>query len=233
MIKRTRRQKEKTREEKREEILTGWKPKTELGKKVLAGKIKNIDEILDKGIKIKEPEISDFLIVNLRTELVEIGGRSGKGGGIQRTPIRITTKMHKSGRRYTTTAFVIVGNEDGVIGFGKAKGEEGRLAIEKATRKAKTNLIKIRRGCGSWECGCGKNHSIPFKVEGKSGSTRIILMPAPKGVGLVANEESKKLFALAGIKDIWTKTYGETGTRFNLIKASFYALRNLHKYRGV
>lgn len=233
MKKQTEEEKQKIEQEKKEEMLSEWKPKTELGKKVLAGKIKSIDEILDNGIKIKEPEIADFLIHNLRAELVEIGGRSGKGGGIQRTPIKITTKMHKSGRRYTTSAFVIVGNENGVIGFGEAKGEEGRIAIDKATRKAKMNLIKIRRGCGSWECGCGENHSIPFKSEGKSGSVRIVLMPAPKGVGLVANEESKKLFALAGIKDIWTKTFGETGTRFNLIKATFNALKNLHRYRGV
>ena len=196
MKKQTEEEKQKIEQEKKEEMLSEWKPKTELGKKVLAGKIKSIDEILDNGIKIKEPEITDFLIPNLRTELVEIGGRSGKGGGIQRTPIRITTKMHKSGRRYTTGAFVIVGNENGIIGFGEAKGKEGRIAIDKATRKAKMNLIKIRRGCGSWECGCGENHSIPFKSEGKSGSVRIVLMPAPKGVGLVANEESKKLLEI-------------------------------------
>lgn len=222
----------KTREEEREEILADWNPKTELGKKVLEGKIKSIDEILDKGLKIKESEIADALIVNLKKELILIGGRSGKGGGIQRTPVKITTKMHRSGRRFTTSAFVVVGNEDGVIGFGKAKGTEGGIAINKATAKAKLNLIKIKRGCGSWECGCGETHSIPFKTEGKSGSVKVVLMPAPKGVGLVVNDEVKKILELAGVKDVWMNSYGATTTRYNLVKAVFNALKNLHAYRG-
>jgi len=140
--------------------------------------------------------------------------------------------MHRSGRRFTTSAFVIVGNKNGVIGFGKAKGTEGGLAIQKATDQAKLNLIKVKRGCGSWECGCGENHSIPFKTEGKSGSVRVVLMPAPKGVGLVVNDEVKKVLELAGIKDVWMKSYGSTSTRYNLVKAVFDALRNLHVYRG-
>jgi len=208
-----------------------WVPRTNLGKSVMSGKVKDITEILDKGIKIKEPEIVDTLIPNLESELVLIGGRPGKGGGIERTPIRISAKMHRSGRRYTSTAFAIVGNRDGIVGVGKGRGKESVHAINKAIEKAKLNIIKVPRGCGSWECECGETHSIPFKTEGKSGSVRVTLMPAPKGVGLVVDDESKKILQLAGIKDVWCKTLGDTGTRSNLIKAVFYALKNLHTYR--
>jgi small subunit ribosomal protein S5 len=216
---------------KEEEEFLEWKPRTELGKEVFTGKIKNIETILKSGKKIMEPEIVDYLIPNLESEMVFIGGRPGKGGGIQRTPIRITAKMHRSGRRYTASAFAIVGNKDGIVGIGKGKGKESREAIEKAIRKAKLNLILVPRGCGSWECECGEPHSIPYKTEGKCGSVRVVLMPAPKGVGLVTDDETKKILRLAGIKDVWIKTFGDTGTRMNLIRAVFNALKNLHAYK--
>lgn len=210
--------------------LEKWQPKTGLGKEVFEGKISDIEEILNSGKKIKEPEIVDKLLPNLKSEVILIGKRSTKGGSGQRIPIKITATMHKSGRRFKATAFSVVGNEDGIVGIGKGSAPEPRDAITKAIRRAKLNLIKVKRGCGSWECGCGGEHSIPFKVEGKSGSVRVILMPAPKGVGLVADDESKKILRLAGIKDVWVKTFGKTSTRMNLISAIYDALRRLYIY---
>ena len=221
---------EKIVEVKPEEVPT-WIPRTNLGKAVIKGKITDIGKILDEGIKIKESKIVDTLVPDLESELVLIGGRPGKGGGIERTPLRISAKMHRSGRRYTSSAFAIVGNKDGIIGIGKGRGKESRQAIDKAIKKAKLHVIKVPRGCGSWECECGEPHSIPFKTEGKSGSVRIVLMPAPKGIGLAVDDESKKILRLAGIKDVWGRTLGNTGTRINLIQAVFYALKNLHRYR--
>jgi small subunit ribosomal protein S5 len=218
-------------EEKIEAKLSSWKPKTRLGRLVFEKKITSLDEILEKGMKIKEPEIVDFLEPGMKNELIMIGGRPGKGGGIQRTPIRITAKMHKSGRRYTSSAFAIVGNGRGIVGIGKGRAKEGRLAIEKAIEKAKLNLVKIKRGCGSWECGCGSEHSIPFKVYGSSGSVKVKLMPAPRGVGLVMNDEAKKIMRLAGIEDVWMKSFGNTGARINLIQAIHDALRKIHYYK--
>lgn len=217
------------REEKEE--LLAWIPKTNLGKDVMKGKITDIGKILDEGIRIREPEIVDFLVPNMESELIFIGGRPGKGGGIERTPVRFSAKMHKSGRRYTCTAFAVVGNKDGILGIGKGRAKESRGAINKAIKQAKLSLIKVRRGCGSWECGCGGPHSIPFKSEGKSGSVRVTLMPAPRGIGLAVDDETKKVLTLAGISDVWAKTLGNTGTRINLITAVFNALKNLHKYR--
>ncbi len=210
--------------------LESWIPKTPLGEKVLKGEIKDINEIFEAGYIIKEPEIVDMLVPNLKSELIFVGGRTGKGGGAQRIPIKITAKMHKSGRRFRMTAFVVVGNEDGLVGVGKGSALEARTAVEKAVRKAKMNLIRVKRGCGSWECGCGGNHSIPFKVEGKSGSVRVILIPGPKGLGLVASDEAKKILRLAGIKDVWVKSFGNTSMRMNLIKAIFNAFKNLYLF---
>jgi len=218
-------------EEKIEAKLSSWKPKTKLGRLVFEKKITSLDEILENGMKIKEPQIVDFLSPEIKSELVLIGGRPGKGGGIQRTPIRITAKMHRSGRRYTSSAFAVVGNGRGIVGIGKGRAKEGRLAVEKAIEKAKLNLIKVKRGCGSWECGCGGEHSIPFKVYGKSGSVRIKILPAPRGVGLVMNDEAKKIMKLVGIEDAWVKTFGNTGARMNLIQAIYDALRKLHYYK--
>jgi small subunit ribosomal protein S5 len=213
-----------------ETALEKWKPKTKLGKQVFEGAITDIEEILKSGTKIPEPEIVDRLAPNIKNEIILIGGRTGKGGGIERIPIKITSTMHRSGRRFTMSAFVVVGNEDGLVGIGKGSAVEARDAVAKAIRRAKLNLIKVKRGCGSWECGCGELHSIQFKTVGKSGSVRAELLPAPKGVGLVADNESKKILRLAGIKDIWIKTFGNTASRINLISAIYDALKKLYMY---
>lgn len=214
----------------KEEEFTLWKPKTELGKLVASGTITSIDDVLKSEKKLLEPEIIDKLVPDLKNELILTGGRKGKGGGKQRIPVKITATMHRSGRRFTTSAFIIVGNEDGLVGIGKASAVESRAAIEKAISRAKMNLIRIKRGCGSWECGCGTEHSIPYKIRGKSGSVRIELMPAPKGVGLVADNCSKILLRLAGVKDVWIKSYGNTKMRLNLMNALFNALKKLYIY---
>ena len=207
-----------------------WIPRTELGKMVAQGTI-TLDEIFLQGKKIKEPQIVDKLIPNLQSELVFIGGSPGKGGGIKRTPTRRTTRMHRSGRRYRVSAMVIIGNGDGYFGLGKAVAIENRTAIEKATENAKLNIVPVKRGCGSWECACGGNHTIPVQVEGKAGSVRVQLFPAPKGVGLCVNNEAKKIMRLAGIKDAWTKCFGESKTRNNYALAMLDAFKRMNRMR--
>ncbi|MEK6837759.1 MAG: 30S ribosomal protein S5, partial [Nanoarchaeota archaeon] len=107
------------------------------------------------------------------------------------------------------------------------KSRETVLSREKALRNAKLNIIKIRRGCGSWQCGCKTPHTIPFSIKGKCGSVIIELMPAPKGAGLRVAEECRKILALAGVKDVWSKTFGQTRTTINLGTACFEALKKL------
>jgi small subunit ribosomal protein S5 len=206
--------------------LDSWNPKTDIGKKVKSGQITNIDEILSSGNKIFETQIVDFLIPNLQNELLLIGQSKGKFGGGKRSIWRQTQKKTSEGNKPKFTTLALVGNKDGYVGIGFGKSKETMPAKEKAMRNAKLNIIKVKRGCGSWECGCGKNHSIPFKVEGKSASVEIKLIPAPKGIKLCVEKECQKILSFAGIKDIYSKT-SKSRTKIGLIKACFEALKNL------
>lgn len=210
--------------------IENWIPRTELGKQVMNGEI-TLDEIFVQGKKIKEAEIVDKLIPNLQSDIIFIGGSPGKGGGIKRTPTRRTARMHRSGRRYRVQAMVVVGDGNGYIGIGMAGAIEHRDAIEKATQAAKLNIIPIKRGCGSWECACHENHSVPFEVEGKSGSVRVVLIPAPKGVGLCINDEAKKVLRLAGIRDVWSKCFGNSKTRNNYTLALYETFKRMNRMK--
>jgi small subunit ribosomal protein S5 len=216
----------------RKERVPEWIPKTELGQRVLKGEFKTIEDVLRTGQLILEPEIVDYLVPELKNDIVYIGGSPGKGGGIRRTATKRTVRMHKSGRRFKLSSVMIVGNEAGIVGLGKASSREHKTAIEKALEQAKLNVISIKKGCGSWECGCGSEHSIPFKTEASCGSVKVRLIPAPKGMGIVASDPVKKILSLAGIRDVWVKTSGNTHARSNLIYAVFEALRNLKKTKG-
>ncbi len=208
-----------------------WKPITRLGKLVKARKITNISEILDKGLTILEAEIVDALIPNLRNDLISIGQSKGKFGGGKRSIWRQTQKKTKEGNKASFSALCVVGNGDGYVGIGLGKAKETVPAREKATRQAKIDLIKIKRGCGSWESAQPKPTSIPFEVEGKCGSVKVRLIPAPQGTGLVIEKECRKVLAMAGIGDIYSKTYGHTGTKLNLVTACFNALKQLSKMK--
>lgn len=208
-----------------------WTPKTELGRKVKNRDITNIDEILDNGCRILEPEIVDVLLPNLITELVEVGQSKGKFGGGKGSIWKQTQKKTSEGTTITFSAFAAVGNKNGYIGVGFAGSKETVPAREKAIRKAKLNIIKIRRGCGSWDCGCKTSHSIPFKVEGKCGSVHMILMPAPRGTGLKIEKKCSILLNFVGIKDIYSRTEGQTATKLNLFISCFEALRKLSQVK--
>lgn len=225
---------EKTKEEKSKESRTKkefdkdtWKPKTSIGIKVKNNEIKNIDEILDNGLKILEPEIVDILLPNLSTDLLFIGQSKGKFGGGQRRIFKQTQKKTQEGNKPKFATLAVVGNDDGYIGVGHGKSKETVPAREKAIRSAKLNIMKIRRGCGSWQCGCKEPHTIPFTVEGKCGSVRIKLMPAPKGTGLCVDSECQKILKLAGVKDVWSKTSGQTSSKINLVYACINVLKRL------
>ena len=223
------RKRQPRRERKPEAPKAPWVPKTSLGKKVKAGEITDIEAILDRGYKILESEIVDFLIPDLQTELLLIGQSKGKFGGGQRRVFKQTQKKTREGNKPKFATYGLVGNNNGLVGTGYGKSKETVPAREKATRQAKLSIIKIRRGCGSWECGCKENHSIPFKVEGKCGSVRVQFIPAPKGTGLCAEKECQKILKMAGIKDVWSKSFGKTTSKINLIKACMDALEQLLK----
>jgi len=196
--------------------LSLWEPKTALGRMVKEGKIRTIDEVFANNLLIKEPEIVDILLPGLKQELLNLN---------------LVQRQTHAGERNQFQAVVAVGNEDGYVGVGIGKSRQVRQAIEKATREAKLNITPVRRGCGSWKCSCDEPHSVPFVVSGKSGSVEVTLIPAPKGVGLVAGDVAKVVLRLAGIKDVWTKTRGDTRTTLNFALAVFNALRKTYYFK--
>jgi len=224
-IKRVRRYREEiSPEDRRAALIESWKPKTEIGRKVKSGKITSIEEVLNMGRRILESEIIDAVIMNLESDYINIGQRKGKFGGGKRTIFRTTQKKTKDGNRPVFTVMAVVGNKDGYVGIGLGRAKETVPAREKAIRNAKLNIIQIARGNGSWESEVSEPNSIPFEVRGKSGSVEVRFMPAPPGTGLVIENELKKIFKLAGIQDVWSKSKGQTRQKINLVNATMQAL---------
>lgn len=197
-------------------VVQEWKPKTLLGILVKEGKITNIDQIYENNLPIKEVEIIDMLLPDLKHEVLSVN---------------FVQRQTDAGETSQFQVTVAVGNENGYVGVGIGKGKQIREAIEKAIRNAKLNVIPVRRGCGSWECLCGRPHSILFKVSGKSGSVTVKLLPAPRGVGLVAGDIGKVVLRLAGVKDVWTRSRGETRTAHNMAKAVYNALKETYRFK--
>ncbi|MFH1365766.1 MAG: 30S ribosomal protein S5 [archaeon] len=208
----------------KELIISSWTPKTKLGREVKEGKIKSIDEILDNNKKILEEQIIDSLL-SLKSDLISIGQSKGKFGGGKRRAWRQTQRKTQEGNVPTFSTMAVVGDENGHVGVGDGKAKETLPAKDKALRKAKLNIMRVKRACASFDCACSEPHTVPFKVIGKSGSVRVILIPAPQGTGLVVANELKKVLKLAGIKDVYSKTFGKQRTSFNLVKACIDALK--------
>lgn len=201
------------RRRKTAERLEQWIPRTRLGKMIQEGRITSIEEVFTEGLPIREPEIVDTLLPDLQEEVIDIN---------------LVQKQTDAGERSRFKAIVAVGNRDGYVGLGSGKARQVRTAIEKAAVDARLKIVPIRRGCGSWECGCGKVHSLPFQVEGKCGGVRIVIIPGPRGLGIVASEVARVILALAGVKDCWTRSFGSTRTVPSFAYAIFDALKKTY-----
>ena len=207
-----RRERSRTRRETSRN-LEQWVPRTQLGKMIQEGRITSIEEVFMGGLQLREPQIVDALLPDLQEEVININ---------------LVQKQTDAGEKSRFKAIVAVGNRDGYIGLGGGKASQVRTAIEKAAVDARLKVVPVRRGCGSWECGCGKPHSVPFQVEGKCSSVKIIIIPGPRGLGLVASEVAKVILGLAGIKDCWTRSYGSTRTVPSFAYAIFDALKKTY-----
>ncbi len=193
-----------------------WVPKTELGRKVHSGEITTMSDALRSGLPLREPQIVDKLLPGLHDEVLDVN---------------MVQRMTDSGRRLKFAVTVVVGNGDGFVGLGRSKGREVGPTIRRAIDRAKLKLIEIQRGCGSWECGCGRSHTVPFQVRGRSGSVVVTFKPAPRGVGLAVGDVAKPILRFAGLTDTWGYTDGHTKTTVNYAQAAFIALAALSRLK--
>jgi len=194
--------------------IESWIPRTQVGRMVKDGTIASIYDIFRDSLKIDDVRIVDFLVPNLTENVLDVGR-------VQR--------QTDAGRKTLFVATAGVGNKNGIVGVAQAKAAGVGTAIRNAIILAKLNIIPVKRGCGSWECTCSNPHSVPFQIEGKVGSVRVVLKPAPKGLGLVIGDAAKSVLELAGISDIWSQTFGDTRTTQNFSKAIFEALRSTYE----
>ena len=194
--------------------LNEWVPKTKLGRLVKEGHINSIEEILQNNYRIREPEIVDALFPELRQEVVDVS---------------MVQRQSDSGQQKSFRLTVVVGNGEGVLGIGIGKAPEFVPAVRAAESRAKLSITMFRRGCGSWECRCHDPHSIPFEVDGSSGSVRVTLRPAPKGTGLVTADVGKIVLRIAGLNDVWSITKGRSRTSSNFAKAFVDALTKTYR----
>ncbi|WP_121822463.1 30S ribosomal protein S5 [Halostella salina] len=194
----------------------GWEPVTRLGKKVQEGEIDTMEDALNSGLPLKEPEVTDQLLPGLEDEVLDIN---------------MVQRMTDSGRRVKFRCVVAIGNRDGFVGYAEGRDDQVGAAIQKAIGIAKLNIINVSRGCGSWECGCGRPHTVALRSSGKAGSVEVELQPAPRGLGLAGGETVRNVLELAGIEDAWTRSSGNTRTTVNFAKATFNALRNTAEAR--
>jgi|TARA_B100000683_G_scaffold97789_4_gene96691 small subunit ribosomal protein S5 len=207
------------RRNKPDDSITGlrnWVPKTRLGHEVMAGRIITYEDAMKSGLPIREVEIVDALIPNLEDDIIKVN---------------MVQRMTDSGRRVRFNVMACVGNRDGYVGLAMAKGKEVSQTIRKAITAAKLNLIQVQRGNGSWESSIGPGTSVPFKVQGQAGSTRVTLMSAPAGKGLVIGETGKRVLQMAGITDVLSRTKGQTQTTINYAAATFNALAQVNRTR--
>jgi small subunit ribosomal protein S5 len=166
------------------------------------------------------------------------GGRQGGGGrgrgrgterqtdesGVESAVVRIyrCSKVVKGGRTFSFGALVIAGDRRGNVGIGYGKANEVPPAVEKATKDARKQMIKVNL----------KGTTIPHTVKGTSGASSVVLVPARPGTGVTAGKSVRPCLELAGITDILTKAYGSTSPK-NLVKATLAALRQLQNREQV
>lgn len=128
--------------------------------------------------------------------------------------VRRVTKVTKGGKRFSFSAFVVSGDQQGKVGIGLGKSREVSSAIAKATARARKNLIEIPL----------RETTLPFDVTGRHGATNVIMRPATKGTGLIAGGAVRAVMGALGVKDVLTKTIGPSRSGINVAKATLNAL---------
>jgi small subunit ribosomal protein S5 len=133
-----------------------------------------------------------------------------------------TAKVVKGGRRFSFSALVVIGNGEGLVGFGLGKAQEVSEAIRKGGEKAKKNMIQVPV-IGS---------TLPHEVVGEFGAGKVLLRPAGPGTGIIASGAVRAVLEAAGVRDVLTKTLGSRSPH-NVVRATIQALRSLMRKEEV
>jgi len=134
------------------------------------------------------------------------------------------SKVVKGGRRFSFGALVVVGDKKGQIGLGYGKANEVPQAVDKGIAEASKNMISLPLK--------GKGRTIPHAVRGRYGASKVVLLPASEGTGVIAGKKLRPLLELAGIHNVLTKAYGSTSPK-NLLKAGLDALKQLRSPESI
>ena len=131
--------------------------------------------------------------------------------------IRRVTRVMSGGRRFSFSVAMVLGNKKGKIGVSVAKANDTALAIEKAVKKAKKNMIELK---------LTKNNSIPYEVENKYCASVVQILPTKEGAGLSAGSSVKTVLELAGITDVTAKIITRSKNQLNIAMSTLEALKD-------
>jgi small subunit ribosomal protein S5 len=202
-------------------------------------------EVISTPSTTKTVETGNVAVAQERAERAPRGGRGGgqsgrggktggRGGSRTRAPrekpefdsktisIRRVTRVVSGGRRFTLSVALVAGDHNGRIGLGTGKAADTQVAIEKALKSAKRNMITLK---------LSKNKSLPHDIEAKYNSSRVMIMPN-RGRGLIAGSSARTILALAGVNDVTAKFYSGTKNKLNNARATMEALSQIAYAHG-
>jgi len=152
----------------------------------------------------------------LAAEAVNLSGQEEKPFEDTTVKVYRCSKVVKGGRRFSFAALVVVGDRDGTVGIGYGKANEVPMAVEKGLKDARKSLHKITL----------VGRTIPYQITGRYRATKIVLVPASPGTGVIAGSSARAVLEYAGVQDVLTKVYGSTSAK-NVVKATLEGLKRL------